>query len=267
MIKNKKLAPIIMICTLLVMVVAYFQSTNTSIDATMDKTNIIFGNNYISYVFDDQGDSFNLFGIHKLSDKSILDHFEDISFNNENIEIKSFKLEKGFIKNNYQLFNIIVDVKVLSDDVENADQIIILFDDNTTQAYDLGKLTLQNIGKFNEEDIVPKGGYTTVYPYPSLDVHLLNNSEETLYLNKITDLNGLFQYAFTANVKVGTNETFHLVIEEFNQEGNYDFYQITPILHYSSSDGIKHYHMPGVLYRALIPDEEKINLILNLPTE
>ncbi|WP_430789216.1 hypothetical protein VBD025_03145 [Virgibacillus flavescens] len=232
----------------------------------IDNNSLEFADNFISYVIEeDETMSFNIFGVQNTEKGNHLDAelISFLEFNNSNIEIVDFRLDSGLTHNNYKLINIIVEVKINSDNIENAEQLVVHFKNNKEKMYDFGSLTLQNDKRFVQNDISPKGNYTVGYPTLSLDVNLRNESDQTIKMKQIDDLKKNLSYHFDNVMELNSLETTRIVVPSFEivDEKDFDFYTVTPILHYSSGTEEYLYNMPGVLYGVLRSDIDKIKKI------
>ena|GEM_PF-1943107 len=226
---------------------------------------LLFGSNYISYIIEDDTMSFNIFAVQKIKNttSSVANVIQDVSFNNENIEITEFSVELGNIYNGYKLINFIVDVKATSNNIEKADEFIIYFKNGKSKSYDIGEVSIQNDIGYSQNDIIPEGEYVVSYPFPSLNIKLFNNSKESITLNKIEDLNKMINYTFKENREWKPQEINHILVSSFDVKNEFDFYTITPILRYSINGSDYAYNMPGVIYGIFIPDEEKVKKIIS----
>lgn len=69
--------------------------------------------------------------------------------------------------------------------------------------------------------------------------------------------------SFLQQTELKQQENYDILISTFEEEKAYDFYTITPILQYSKNGQDYFYNMHDVIYGVLIPDEEKIQKIIN----
>jgi len=242
----------------------FFNKANFT-EASENKENgLLFARNYISYVMEDETMSFNIFGLQKTNTGVPIsgDTVTSLAFDNDHIQISDYKVETGIRHKGYMLVNIIVDVRISSDKPEKTDQLLISFNGCDREAFQIGKITLQNEHNVRSGDLSPAGQYTAGYPKPSLDVRLKNNLAKDISLEKITDLNGVMTYTFDKGTAVQAKQSKHIVVPSFDLTGEYDFYTVTPVLRYTAAGKRHQYSMPGVLYGALDSDEEKIERIL-----
>ncbi len=227
---------------------------------------ILFADNYVSYVLqNDDPMSFNIFAVEDVSkgDASLSDLINGVTVNNANIETLDFSVEEGITTNHYQLVNMIVEFKVLTDDIEKAEQIKISLKNGEVRSYDIGEIILQNDKLFQKDDLVPKGDYNVGYPSPSLDVHIANNADSLITVHSIEDINQNFFHDFKDENPIEVNQKKNLVIPSIEFENEFDFYTLTPLLTYSIKGQEYTYNMPGVIYGITLPDEEKIKRIVS----
>ncbi|MDZ7836290.1 MAG: hypothetical protein U5K84_14105 [Alkalibacterium sp.] len=101
------------------------------------ETKLIFANNYISYVIEDETMAFNLFAIqladspHKITNDTIT----SLDIENENIEVMDFSVESGISHKGYTLVNFIVDISVKGSDVEKADELSISWNEQSVEYF------------------------------------------------------------------------------------------------------------------------------------
>lgn len=253
---------------LIASVFVYFTQKNTR-DARsihIDEMELIFANHYISYVIEtDKRMSFNVFGVFRDQQgvPLLTESISSVALNNQNLEIVDFSIETGITHEDYTLFNMIIDVQVLSDHVERADRIHVYFDDQQMKSFPIGEMTIQNAKRFASSDFAPTGGYTVGYPHPSLDGKIQNSTKDTVSLQKIEDLNQTLTYTFEPEIRLDPQKSHHIIVSSFETEEEFDFYTVTPLLHYSINGNDQVYPMPGVLYGVLDPDEEKVKRIIN----
>lgn len=241
-----------------------FKAENSAMDENKG-IEILFADNYISYVIEkDTTMSFNIFGIQKIDKKapSITDEISDISFNNKDINIVNFNLDAGLINDGYQLFNFIIDVEILSNSIEKDNELTLYFKNGQAKSFNIGKIILQNDLIYEKDDISPSGNYTVGYPKPSLDVSLINNTNDIIELKMVEDLSKNMNYEFTDNINLNNKEPQNLLIPSFNLKKEYDFYTVTPIVSYSTKGNSYSFNMPGVMFGTLMSDQEKIQMII-----
>ncbi|MCY8093734.1 hypothetical protein [Bacillus haynesii] len=242
----------------------FFNKANFTKASENKETGLFFARNYISYVMEDETMSFNIFGLQKTNTGVPIsgDTVTSLAFDNDHIQISDYKVETGIRHKGYMLVNIIVDVRISSDKPEKTDQLLISFNGCDREAFQIGKITLQNEHNVRSGDLSPAGQYTAGYPKPSLDVRLKNNLAKDISLEKITDLNSVMTYTFDKGTAIQAKQSKHIVVPSFDLTGEYDFYTVTPVLRYTAAGKRHQYSMPGVLYGALDSDEEKIERIL-----
>ena len=242
----------------------FFNKANFTVASENKKNGLFFAHNYISYVMEDETMSFNIFGLQKANAGISIsgDTVTSLAFDNDHIQISDYKVETGIRHKGYTLVNIIVDVRISSDKPEKADQLLISFNGRDAEAFQIGKITLQNDHNVQSGDLSPAGQYTAGYPKPSLDVRLKNNLAKDISLEKITDLNGVMTYSFDKRTAIQAKQSKHIVIPSFDMTEEYDFYTVTPVLRYTAAWKPHQYSLPGVLYGALDSDVEKIERML-----
>ncbi|QQE75295.1 hypothetical protein KDJ56_04720 [Brevibacillus composti] len=186
--------------------------------------NLLFGDNFISYVIDDKnGMSFNIFGVQDIRkhNSSLKDQVTSIAFHNPNIKVVDYKVDTGISQNGYRLVNMIVTVQVLTNHVEKADILFVQFDHEKTTTHDFGEITVQNCLPFHKEHLAPSGEY-----------------------------------------KVGYSALKRIATGSLHTKKEHDFITMTPILSYRLGDNEHLYNMPGVLYGILDSDQDKIKKIM-----
>lgn len=271
---RKKLITLIILGVTATLLIMYFLIINIKSPEANNDLELSFANNYISYVIEDNETMlFNIFGALnvKKHDASILESINFLELDNSNIEIVNFEIDSGIVHQDYQLLNFLVELKVLSEDLESSTEIIINYNNNQKQYFNIGNITLINEDNSQisiaPKDLEPKGDYVVGYPYPSLDVELHNKSENDLQIHEIYDLNNILSHNFESQTLILANESNKIIIPEFKnnniEKNEIDFYTITPILKYSIKDSNLFYNMPGVIYGILISDEEKIERVIN----
>lgn len=246
-----------------------FQNTKTFSNETTysDKFELKFANNFISYVINDQESmSFNLFAIQEVTNKnySLEKLVSSIEFNNPKIKITDFEVDTGIKHKGYKLINIIVNVEVLTNEIEEANTLLIQFNNEDVRPYEMGKIIVQSNRNFEKEGrhIEPFGEYTVGYPSLLLDVVLKNTTSGYISPIEISDLSRGIFYQFHDDFKFPPKENKQVKINDFNKKDNavYDFMTISPILSYTIDNDTKvyNYNMPGVIYNILDPDIEKM---------
>lgn len=236
-----------------------------SIDTKDDDFDLLFADNYISCIIPGDSISFNIFGAREVHGRGnfIPELISDIEFNNENIRIKAFSVEEAQVTKDHHIFNFIIEAEIEGDNIEKANEIIIFFNDKETKKYSIGEITLVNNKNYHENDIETIHSFTIGYPIPSLDVGITNKSNDTIHVNKVYDLNKNLNYNFNESTELKQQENYDIIISTFEEEKAFDFYTITPILQYSKNGQDYFYNMHDVIYGVLIPDEEKIQKIIN----
>lgn len=226
---------------------------------------LLFADNYISCIIQGDSISFNIFGAREVGgqDNLISEAISDIEFNNKNIRIKEFSVDEGQVTKDHHIFNFIVEAEIAGDNVEKANEILIFFNDKKTKKYTIGEITLVNDKNYHKDDIETINSLIIGYPIPSLDIGITNKSNDTINLNKIYDLNKNLNYNFDESTELKQQENYDILISTFEEEKEYDFYTITPILQYSKNGEDYYYNMHDVIYSVLLPDEEKIQRIIN----
>jgi hypothetical protein len=215
-----------------------------------------------------EGDSmsFNVFGVQETNQKpaETSKSIADVELNNNNLKVVDFSVDAGtgISHSGYTLINIIIDVQILSDDIEKADQLLLFFDNGDVEAYDIGDMTIQNGQNIGDQRMISAGEYTVGYPRPSLDVNIKNQHEDIISLKKVKDLNKRMTYEFEDHIHIEPDSTANILITSFQLTQQYDFYTVTPIAEYSLNNDDYLYYMPGVLYGIMASDEEKIERII-----
>ncbi|USG66829.1 hypothetical protein NDK47_05890 [Brevibacillus ruminantium] len=226
--------------------------------------NLLFGDNYISYVIDGKnGMSFNIFGVQDIRkhDSSLKDQVTSLAFNNSNIKVIDYKVDTGISDNGFRLVNMIVTAQVLTDHIEKADKLLIQFQHEKTTTHEFGEITVQNSVPFQNEHLVPFGDYKVGYPTPALDVNIKNAGKQSISVSQVYDLTDKISYQFKDAFEIKPEEVKQIVIDSLRTKKEHDFITMTPILSYRMDDKEYLYNMPGVLYGILDSDQDKIKKI------
>lgn len=128
--------------------------TETVIKPSFETKEIHFADNYISFVIEDGTTvTFNLFGLQDVStdSPSIFESVNYIEFNNNNIKIVDYEISQGDIFGNDQLFNLLVDIQLNSDEVEKVEEITIHYAQGKSQTFPFGSMMLKNDKEFNQQ--------------------------------------------------------------------------------------------------------------------
>lgn len=262
MVKKYNIWLILLVSVVSVLLIYMLLLNNTTHSKERKKDlNLIFGDNFISYVIDDnEGMSFNIFGVQDIrkQDSSLKDKVTSVTFNNPNIKVVDFKVDTGISQKGYKLVNILVTVKVSSDRVEKANKLLIQFNNEEPQSHEFGEITLQNSFPFQREHLAPSGEYKVGYPTPALDVNIKNRVKESIIVSKVSDLTEDISYKFQDNFIIMPEEVKNININSLNSNTKHDFITITPILSYNLLNMEYLYNMPGVIYGILDSDQDKI---------
>lgn len=256
---------IITVIIILVGVILAINKFNQPSQEESNETELIFGKNFISHIMEDgQSMTFNIFGVQKASGENPLsaDLINYMEFDNSKLEIINYEVSIGETYREYSFFNILTEIKVNSDGIEGANNLLIQFKDDKQKTYDIGKIILKNDEAYTEEHIQPKGNYTVGYSDFSLDVNLVSN--QNVGVRRIADLTGSFSYEFPEYIEMTKDVPVNLSVPAFKiAEEDFDFYTITPILEYEVNQEDYHYHMPGVLYGIMDSEIEIIKRIID----
>lgn len=230
-----------------------------------EEVNLLFGDNFISYVIDDKnGMSFNIFGVQDIRkhNSSLKDQVTSIAFHNPNIKVVDYKVDTGISQNGYRLVNMIVTVQVLTNNVEKADKLFVQFDHEKTTTHDFGEITVQNSLPFQKEHLAPSGEYKVGYSAPALDVNIKNMEKQSISVSKVYDLTEEISYHFKDKFEMKPGEVKQIAADSLYTKKEHDFITMTPILSYRLGDNEYLYNMPGVLYGILDSDQDKIKKIM-----
>ncbi|TXL61644.1 hypothetical protein FHP05_13220 [Cerasibacillus terrae] len=257
---------VVIIITTLIFVINYkFNQTDKEVAIYNNQVELLFGKNFISHVMDDgQSMTFNIFGVQKVTDQGSLtmDLIASMELDNPQLEIVNYDLSLGETYEEYQFFNILTKIKIDSDDIEEANNLIINFKSNGKKTYDIGKIILKNNKGYTNGRIQPKGEYTVGYPDFSLDFKLI--SDQNVSITKVADLTGLFSHEFDEQIQITKDEPKHFDVSSFKVEKeNFDFYTVTPILHYKVGKKEYLYNLPSVLYGIMGSEIELIKRIID----
>lgn len=268
---NKKRSLGLIALVVLVMVVSFtvFQLNNKKVDGSQvdNPVKLKFGDNFISYILEEEGMQFNMFAVQNVKDKnvSLADIVTSVDFDNPNIEIVDYQIDEGIVHRNHKLTNILVTVKVLGDEVEKANKLVINYKDMNSETYHFGDITVQNRLSYNDDHLEPSGKYNVGYPTPALDVNVKNAAQQAITPLEINDLTGNFSYQIESTYTIDPKQVKHIDIEQIdiNREKTPDFTTITPILTYDLGGNEYMYDMPGVIYGILDADVDKINKMID----
>lgn len=231
----------------------------------IEAIDLMFGNNYISFVNEsNHGMTFNIFGIQKESTDNLTleDIVSEISFNNENINVERFQVDRGFEHRGFRLFNLIVQISVQGYEVEEADEITLTFHGDQKKVYQFGKMILKNSTEVANEFLAPKGEYRVDYNQPDLNASIENSGNESLTVNEIYDLGRNITYHLGSEIILERNAITEVKVTSVSVDSSYDFYTITPILGYTKNAEKNEFVMPPVLYGVTLADEKKIDRII-----
>ncbi|MED0669956.1 hypothetical protein P4S95_06920 [Aneurinibacillus aneurinilyticus] len=267
MVKINKYWLILLLLIISVLLIFMLNSTTPN-KKSKENAKLIFGDNFISYVIDNnKGVSFNIFGVQDIrkQNSSLKDQVTSIIFNNPNIKVVDYKVDTGISNKGYKLVNIIVTAQVLTNHVEKADKLLIQFNNEKTTTHEFGEITVQNGVPFQNKHLAPFGEYTVGYPTLALDVNIKNNEKQSISVSKVYDLTDEISYQFKDLLKIKPEEVKHIKINSLSikSEKEHDFITMTPILSYSLDDKEYLYNMPGVIYGILDSDQDKIKKIVH----
>ncbi|QGH32864.1 hypothetical protein GI584_01815 [Gracilibacillus salitolerans] len=224
---------------------------------------LTFADNYISYVLNNETVSVNIFGAKK-NIANLSDTIAGLELNNENIKIVEYEIDSGKTSNEHQLFNLMLDIKVLSNEIEKADTLRVTFDNNDSQEYNIGQMVVAN--EIDSSDHISYGNeYNVGYPEPSLVTTITNTNDESIIIKNVSDLNKMLFYEFSDELLIDPGKSYDIDIPSFeNKESiQYDFYTITPIIYYKSGGNEHVFDLPTVIYGLLDDDDEKLWKVLN----
>lgn len=249
----------------------YFMGTNgneeINITTMSEPMELKFADNYISYILERESTlQFNLFGAQDVSidGPSYFDSVDFISLENQNIEIIDYEISQGDIFGDHQLFNIILEVKLNSDEVEEVSELTLHYNQVEEISFDFGTLILKDDIGFNQGDLDVTGEQNTLAaPLPSLEANLTNQTSNSIKLSKIYDIADNLVFEFKEEVQIPNGEIEKLTISKFNEMNQHDFYTITPIVEYVRNDETNQYYMPGVVFGVMVEDDVKMEKILN----
>lgn len=266
MVKTHKIWLILLVFVVSVLLISMVLLNNTTHSKERKKdVKLIFGDNFISYVIDDnEGMSFNIFGVQDIrkQDSSLKDKVTSVTFNNPNIKVVDFKVDTGISQKGYKLVNFLITVQVSTNSVEKADKLLIQFNKEKTTTHEIGEITLQKNVSFQRDHITPTGDYKVGYPTPALDVNIKNRAKKSIFVSKIYDLTEDLSYQYQDIFKIEPEEVKNIKINSLNSKIEHDFITITPILSYSLDNKEYLYNMPGVIYGILDTDQDKIKKII-----
>ncbi|USK74377.1 hypothetical protein [Peribacillus frigoritolerans] len=269
MVKNKKIiiALIISVCVMSAFLILTKTDNKLGKESQYtDKVKLKFANNFISCIIEDkEGMSFNIFGVQNIKDRdsSLMDVVSSIELNNPNIRIVDYQVDTGIVHKNYKLVNILVTLKPLTNNVETADQLLIQFNNENKETYDIGSITVQNDMSYQNKHFEPSGQYTVAYPYLGLDINLRNKTDQTISPSRISDLTKNLSYQFDKPFEFQPHDKKHIKINTFYKgKKEFDFMTVSPILSYTLDNERYLYNMPGVVYGILDSDTDKIEKMI-----
>lgn len=247
--------------------IKYNKVSGVSSDSDIaDVINLEFADNFISYIIEEEDEmSFNIFGVVKDdTDIKLQNVISLVEFNNPNINVVDFEVDTGIVHDGYRLVNIMVTTELLTNNIEQANKLIIQFNDEETKNYDMGLITVQNNKLFNDKHLEPSGEYTVGYPKRSLDINVKNKTDDFVTYSKIYDLTESLSYKFNTNPKIEPQGTTHIKFENFLTVNNFDpdFITITPIISYVLDGEKYNYNLPGVIYGIMDSDIDKIERMI-----
>ncbi|MCM3763118.1 hypothetical protein M3212_20570 [Alkalihalobacillus oceani] len=244
--------------------------TSEQEDRTIPSTEpkeLTFGDNYISYVLDEESTlTINLFGAQDVSTDgpSYFDSVGFISLENENIEIVDYEISQGDILDDQQLFNILLEVKLHSNEVEKANELTIHYNQVEEASFVFGTLILKDDNGFNQEDLDVTGDRNIVAaPLPLFEANVMNQASDPIELSKVYDLADNLVFTFKEKTEIAEGETGELAVSNFDEVTHHDFYTITPIVEYKRNNEVHQYYMPGVVFGVTIDAADKMDRILN----
>ena len=240
--------------------------TDGNSSAPSEPANLKFADNYISYILQ-KGEvvTFNLFGAQPVSthETTFLDSVNFISLGNDNIEIVDYEISQGDVFENHQLFNILIDVKIDSDELEKAKELTLHYGQNSAESFSFGEMVLKSDSGYDSEEIDLTGKHTLASPTPSLDLNLSNETSEYIELIRIYDLAENLSFEFADDYRLTAHSTEKVIIEELHESQEHDFYTVTPIVEYLHSGQTSYHHLPGVIFGVMDADDEKMRKILD----
>ncbi len=228
-----------------------------------EEIDLTFADNYISYVLNDEIVSVNIFGAKK-NITNLSDAIIGLELNNENIEIVEYEIDTDKNSNEHRLFNLMLDIKVLSNEIEKADTLRVTFDNYDSQEYHIGQMVVTN--EIDSTNHISYGNeYNVGYLEPSLVATITNTHDESILIENVSDLNKMLVYEFSNEPLIDHGKSYDIDIPSFeNRESmQYDFHTITPIIYYKSGENEHVFDLPTVIYGLLDDDEEKLSKVLN----
>lgn len=234
--------------------------------AQSEPATLTFADNYISYILK-KGEvvTFNLFGAQPVSadDTTFLDSVNFISLDNDHIEIVDYEISQGDVFENHQLFNILIDVKIDSNELEKAKELTVHYGQNSAESFSFGEMVLKSSDGYDTEELDLTGKNTLASPTPSLDLNLSNETSEYIELIRIYDLAENLRFEFADDYRLTAHSTEKVIIEELHESQEHDFYTVTPIVEYLHSGQTSYHHLHGVVFGVMDADEEKMRKILD----
>lgn len=252
-----------------VLVGTLFREDVSSETRLLSQNDLTFAHNYVSYVLESETMTFQLFGMKPADAKTALNNetITSLALNNEALEIVDFTVETGITHAEYTLVSFLIEVRVTGNTVQQADELLISYRDNSPVPFPLGEFTVKQETEEARDAFATVGGYTAGYSSPALDIHLESLYEDTVVLERIVDLNNNFSFTFSDAVELPPDQRRNIVIPDFPISDSFDFYTISPIVKYTFHEEEREYALPGVLYNMMEPDEEKIERMLRSTQE
>ncbi|WAA09571.1 hypothetical protein [Fervidibacillus albus] len=202
---------------------------------------------------------------------SAVEHIEGISLKDtEKIKLIEYQIEKGDeINDKYSLFTLIATIgvaNVIEQISETIQTITIRTEDQSEYDFTVGNIQVSTGLHENLLEVVDS--YRVLSSKLTFDVKLRNSGEDSITLKELFIDNKHLQFNtilvngknFDTDVVIQPDEMIRLTANFHELEGDVDFYQITPTLHYEMNGESYTTNIESTLYYDM--DEETINRII-----
>ncbi|EGL83759.1 hypothetical protein CathTA2_0692 [Caldalkalibacillus thermarum TA2.A1] len=207
----------------------------------------------------------------KWHESSSIRKVKEVSLPNSGLNVDDFFIERGErIKDHYRLVNLILDISAEKEGSYEAKTIEIVFDDESTHAFDIGHLLFHVTDRKTDRIFQPVESYTVIYPELEFSAKLQNQSTEEIVIESIelenrtitlSDIR-LNQHAFNEPVHLSSGESFTIEFTFAPVEQGYPFYAISPLIRYRLGEREYFERLPLAMYRLSSITEELIDEII-----
>lgn len=242
---------------------------------------IYFGkwNASIAFLKEKEENSLNLIFIEQNNgnDFSKLDSLVGVQFDDtEIVEVVEYDIFKGDkTGNNQRLMNLIVDIKPKTNQgIDKFSTVSLLYKDREPEVYNIGDIHVYVSQEPINDAIIVEDGYTVSYPKNVFFGSFKNNTQREFRFVNLTSLNDGITYK---NIKINgvpldsgdgmvihPDEVFSIEANlEVNNNTDYQFLQVTPVMHYIQDSKSCEQTLMGTTYGILNIDDKKVKEIIN----